>query len=282
MLCTFPSAKPLVSIWFIPLGLAPLSLRLFAWSFRVSSHAIWGWGRKLSDCSIAGFLVRFQPAVVNYCAGGLNLEQMDPSSTPKVPNRNKGWSLSLSTMLRSMQDSWWYEVPTMLLSSLKLIGFQSIPQFARRPAEPGYWQIWAKVGDSILANCLRNGFSRTGWPGYDTHRVQGLDTNWAGAHPLLVDLSWTLPWSGRWPGRWWVNGLHALYSCLPREIGQGKAIRGLLFPLMTNGRSLCSRGHELVLNRAPSLPCLPSQGRPLSWFQSVPAHKKPTENVQMA
>ena len=34
-LCTSPLAKPVVSIWFTPLGPAPLSLRPFAWSFRV-------------------------------------------------------------------------------------------------------------------------------------------------------------------------------------------------------------------------------------------------------
>ena len=36
-----------------------------------------------------------------------------------------------------------------------------------------------------------------------------------------------------------------------------------LMHLVTNGRFRCSRGHELVLNRDPSLLCLPSQGRSL-------------------
>ena len=76
-LCISPLAKPVVFIWFTPRGLAPLSLRPFAWSFRVStlcclmaivyqsrSLRLKICGKKLSDCSIAGFRVRFQPAVV--------------------------------------------------------------------------------------------------------------------------------------------------------------------------------------------------------------------------
>ena len=35
--CTSPSAKPVVFIWFTPLGQAPLSWRPFAWSSQVST-----------------------------------------------------------------------------------------------------------------------------------------------------------------------------------------------------------------------------------------------------
>ena len=52
------------------------------------------------------------------CAGGLNLDPTDQTPTPKVP-KEQG---VMSIMLRSMQDSWYYGVPTMLLRSLKLIG----------------------------------------------------------------------------------------------------------------------------------------------------------------
>ena len=90
---------------------------------------------------------------------------------------------------------------------------------------------------------------------------------WFNWRKRMLVLRWLSPGLGHFALSWaHENGLHALYFCFPKEIGQGKDIRRLLSLLMTNGRFLCSRAHNLVLNRDPSLLCLPSQGRPLSWY----------------
>ena len=59
--------------------------------------------------------------------------------------------------------------------------------------------------------------------------------------------------------------LHVQFSCLPKENGQGKDIRRIFSLRMINGQSPCSRGLELVLNKAHFPHCLPSLGKPHSW-----------------
>ena len=197
-LCTSPLAKPVVSIWFTPLGPAPLSLRPFAWSFRVftlccsivivyqsRSLRLKICGKKLSDCSIAGFRVRFQPAVV---LGVWTWTQRIRLLLPSYP-KSRGWSLSLNTMLRSTQDLWFYGVPTMLLRSLKLIGKASRSALVKR-----------KTG--LLANIGRGWCRPTGNLSPQWSRMGGmtgtwhLDTNWIGAHSILWSYYEHLPAMG--------------------------------------------------------------------------------------
>ena len=131
MLCTFPLAKPVVSIWFTPLGPAPLSLRLFAWSFQVYTLC----------CLI----------VIVYQSRSLRLKP-----TPKVP-KEQGVILVTSIMLRSMQDSWYYGVPTMLLRSLKLIGkaSRSAQATCRTGLLANIGRGWCRPTGNLSPKCSR-------------------------------------------------------------------------------------------------------------------------------
>ena len=85
----------------------------------------------------------------------------------------------------------------------------------------------------------------------------GIQTGLAPTHfvvMLEIPLEWAVTWSlvGEWTTRtiFWP----------PNKNGQDKDIRKLLSLRMINGRFLCSRGLELVLNKDHFLPCLPSIG----------------------
>ena len=93
-LCTSPLAKPVVYIWFTPLGLAPLSLRLClvfpglhivlldsdcvpVTLFEVED--LWQEAQRLHHSGFPG------PVPTSSCAGGLNLDQADQTPPPKLP-----------------------------------------------------------------------------------------------------------------------------------------------------------------------------------------------------
>ena len=98
-------------------------------------------------------------ATTSSCAGGLNLDPTDQTLAPKVP-KEQGVILVTEHNAESMQDLWYYGVPTMLLRSLKLIGKAS--HLARRLAGSGSWQISAGAGVGLLATCLQNDLAQTG------------------------------------------------------------------------------------------------------------------------
>ena len=159
-------------------------------------------------------------------------------------------------MLRSTQDLWLYGVPTILLRSLKLIGKAS--RSALATCKTG---LLANIGRGwCRPTCLHNGLAWEGWPGHDTYRVPGLDANWVGAHSILWSYYEHLPEMG---GGLVTGGRmdYTYYISAPqRRVAKARTSEGSYL-----GASLFWTG---------ILPCLPSQGRPLSWFSLAMACSK--------
>ena len=92
-LSTSPLAKPVVSIWFTPLGPAPFVLAALAWSFRVYTLCclivIVYQSRSLrlkicgKNCGFPG------PVPTSSCAGGLNFDPANPTLSSKLPKEQE-------------------------------------------------------------------------------------------------------------------------------------------------------------------------------------------------
>ena len=123
-------------------------------------------------------------------------------------------------------------------------------------AGPGYCQIPAGAGAAywqLVSQTISQTDDRDMTPTECQAWIQiGLALTPFCAPVMNTSLEWAVVTGGRMDYTHYISA-----SC------QGKAIPRLLSLLMTNGRFLCSRGLEHVLNRDPSFLCLPSQGRPL-------------------
>ena len=145
------------------------------------------------------------------------VEDLQEAQRLQITQRARGWSLSLNTMLGSMQDLWFYGVPTMLLRSLKLIGKASRSALVTCKTWPlaNIGRGWCRSTGSLCPQWSR----MTGMTGtWHLHIARlGCRLGWRWLH--FVVILWTPPWNGRWPCHWWENGLHAPYFCPAKESG---------------------------------------------------------------